>query len=269
MESSPKRMEKLNQKIYFASDFHLGVPTPEKSLEREKLLVQWLDEVSKDAAAIYLVGDIFDFWFEYKHAIPKGFVRLQGKIAALTDQGIPVHFFTGNHDMWMFDYHKKELGIIMHRAPILIEEQGKKIMIGHGDGLGPGDKGYKFIKKVFANRFFQWCFARLHPNFGIGIANYFSRSSRAATGNDDKRFLGKENEWLAIYAEEALQKESIDYFIFGHRHLPIALPVGEKSKYINLGEWINYSTYAVLHDGELTLKSYPSNEDVVFNETES
>lgn len=251
-------------KIYFASDFHLGVPTYEKSLAREKLIVRWLDEVSADAKAIYLVGDIFDFWFEYKHAIPKGFVRLQGKIAELTDNGLPIHFFTGNHDMWMFDYTEKELGIIMHRAPIFIEEQGKKIMIGHGDGLGPGDKGYKLIKKIFANRFFQWCFARLHPNLGIGIANYFSKSSRIATGETDQQFLGEENEWLAVYAKEQLKEKVIDYFVFGHRHLPIALPVGEKSKYINLGEWINYSTYAVLSDGEMKLREFPSNNEYVF-----
>lgn len=252
-------MATLNNKIYFASDFHLGVPTYEESLVREKKIVQWLDEVSKDADSIYLVGDIFDFWFEYKNAIPPGFVRLQGKIAELTDRGIPIHFFTGNHDMWMFDYHEKELGVQMHRAPIIIEAQGKKIMIGHGDGLGPGDKGYKFIKKVFANKFFQWCFARLHPNFGIGIANYFSRKSRIATGHDDRKFLGIENEWLAIYARQYLQQEHIDYFIFGHRHLPIILPIGEQSTYINLGEWINYSTYAEFSEGKLSLRSYPSN----------
>ena len=176
------------KKIYFASDFHLGVPNHEVSLKREKLLVRWLDEIKDQAEAIYLVGDIFDFWFEYKHAIPKGFVRLQGKIAELTDSGIPIHFFTGNHDMWMFGYHEKELGITLHRDPIVVKAQGKKLFVGHGDGLGPGDKGYKFIKKVFANRFFQWCFARLHPNFGIGIANFSSRKSRAATGNDDEYY---------------------------------------------------------------------------------
>lgn len=200
------------KKIYFASDFHFGVPTYEASLQREKLVVQWLDEMSADADAIYLVGDIFDFWFEYKEAIPKGFVRFLGKIAELTDKGIAIHFFTGNHDMWMFGYLEKELNVTIHREPIVLEVNGKKLLVGHGDGLGPGDKGYKFIKKVFSNRFFQWCFARLHPNFGIGIANYFSRSSRAATGETDEKFLGKENEWLAIYAEEYIQNEQIDYF---------------------------------------------------------
>src|SRR5690554_5589837 len=166
--------------------------------------------------------------------------------------------------MWMFGYHEKELGIIMHKAPFVFEAQGKKIFIGHGDGLGPGDHGYKFIKKVFANIFFQWCFARLHPNFGIGIANHFSKSSRAATGNTDEIYLGDENEWLAIYAKEYLLKEHIDYFIFGHRHLPIILNVGDNSTYYNLGEWINYRTYGVLEHGKFELKTYPPNETFNF-----
>lgn len=253
-------MTTQSKKIYFASDFHFGVPDYAKSLDREKLVVQWLEEISKDADAIYIVGDIFDFWFEYKQAIPKGFVRFQGKIAELTDKGIEIHFFTGNHDMWMFGYLENELGVTIHREPIVVEVNGKKLYIGHGDGLGPGDKGYKLIKKIFSNRFFQWCFARFHPNFGIWIANYFSQSSRAATGDTDEKYLGEENEWLAIYAKEYLQKEHIDYFIFGHRHLPIILPVGENSMYYNLGEWLNYCTYGVLEEGKFELKSYPTNE---------
>ncbi|PKR79788.1 UDP-2,3-diacylglucosamine hydrolase [Brumimicrobium salinarum] len=253
-------MSSAKRKIYFASDFHLGVPNFQESLERERLIVQWLDEIKNEAAAIYLVGDIFDFWFEYKNAIPKGFVRLQGKIAELTDAGIPIHFFTGNHDMWMFGYHEEELGIKIHRKPIVVEAQGKKIYIGHGDGLGPGDHGYKFIKKVFSNRFFQWCFARLHPNFGIGIANYFSRSSRAATGNEDDKHLGEENEWLAIYAKEMLKESHYDYFIFGHRHLPLKIHVGKESTYYNLGDWLKYFTYGELEAGEMKLKVYPSNQ---------
>lgn len=257
-------MSATNKKIYFASDFHLGAPNTKKSFEREKLIVQWLEEISKDADEIYLVGDIFDFWFEYKHAIPRGFIRFQGKIAELSDRGIPIHFFTGNHDMWMFDYHEKELGVTMHRKPIILENEGKKIMVGHGDGLGPGDKGYKFIKKIFNNRFFQWCFARLHPNFGIGVANYFSRSSRAATGDTDAKFLGEEKEFLVQYAKDHLKKEHIDYFVFGHRHLPIVLEVGENSTYFNLGDWLKYDTYGVFENGEFKLKTYPTNEEYEF-----
>jgi UDP-2,3-diacylglucosamine pyrophosphatase LpxH len=172
-------MSNETKNIYFASDFHLGAPNHESSLIREKSIVSWLDHIKDDAAEIYLVGDLFDFWFEYKRAIPKGFVRLQGKIAELTDKGIPVHIFTGNHDMWIFDYLPKELGVSLFRKPIEREFFGKRYLIGHGDGLGPGDRGYKFLKKVFANKFCQWCFARLHPNFGIWLADKSSKTSRA------------------------------------------------------------------------------------------
>ena len=235
--------------IYFASDFHLGVPTYEKSLEREKSIVRWLDHISPTAQEIFLVGDLFDFWFEYTHAIPKGFVRLQGKIAELTDSGIPVHVFTGNHDMWIFDYLPKELGIQLYRKPIERTWNGKHFLIGHGDGLGPGDRGYKFIKKVFENPVSQWLFARLHPNFGIWLANYSSRSSRAATGHTDDHFKGREGEWLIHYCEEQLKSKKVDYFVFGHRHLPIVHPLNSESIYYNLGDWINYQTY-LKFDGE-------------------
>lgn len=233
-------------KIYFASDFHLGAPDYQTSLDREKKIVDWLEHIRKDALAIYLVGDIFDFWFEYKHAIPKGFVRLQGKLAELCDSGIPVHLFTGNHDMWMFNYFPKELGVSIHRQPIRETLFGKNFLIGHGDGLGPGDKSYKFIKKVFANRFCQWSFARLHPNFGICLANYFSRTSRAKTGNEDEKFLGEDGEWLVHYAKEVLEKEDIHYFIFGHRHLPLNIVLNDRSVYFNLGDWLRYQSYLVV-----------------------
>lgn len=242
--------------IYFASDFHLGAPNYEESLIREKRIVKWLDEISKDAKEIYLVGDIFDFWFEYRHAIPKGFVRLQGKIAELTDKGIDIFVFRGNHDMWIFDYIPKELGVKMIEGNVVKTFHGKKIFIGHGDGLGPGDYGYKMIKKIFANKLCQWAFARLHPNLGMGIANYWSHKSRKVNAGYDEQFLGEENEWLAIFAKDYLKKEHIDYFIFGHRHLPIEIKLNEKSSYINLGEWINYNSYAVFDGEKLLLKYY-------------
>lgn len=242
--------------IYFASDFHLGVPTYEKSLDREKRIVSWLNSIEHNAKEIYLVGDLFDFWFEYKHAIPKGFVRLQGKIAQLTDAGIPIHVFTGNHDMWIFDYLPKELGVALHRTPIIRTFNGKKFYIGHGDGLGPGDRGYKFLKRVFENKFCQWCFARLHPNFGIWLASVSSKTSRAATGENDKIKKNLEDEWLYTYCKEYLKQESIDYFVFGHRHLPIEEKVNDSSVYINLGEWINYNTFAVFDGTVCSLKKF-------------
>ncbi|MGB0178282.1 MAG: UDP-2,3-diacylglucosamine diphosphatase [Owenweeksia sp.] len=244
------------KKIYFASDLHLGVPNYEKSLEREKLFVRWLDEVKEDAAEIFIVGDLFDFWFEYKKAVPRGFVRVLGKIAEITDSGIPVHMFTGNHDMWIFDYLPKETGVELYREPISRTWNDQKFFIGHGDGLGPGDHGYKFIKKVFSNKFLQWSFARLHPNFGIGLADYFSRSSRAKTGESDARFLGEDEEWLAIFAREVLKEEHFDYFIFGHRHLPLDLKLTTESRYINLGDWIKYYSYGEFDGEEMYLKYY-------------
>ena len=245
-----------NKKIYFASDFHLGIPNYKESLIREKRIVKWLDEIKNDAQEIYLMGDLFDFWFEYKYTVPKGFVRLLGKIAELSDSGIPIIFFTGNHDMWMFDYLPKELGITIYQKPIVREYNGKKFYLGHGDGLGPGDKGYKFIKKIFANKICQWLFARIHPNSGMGIANYWSKKSRLANGPIDKKFIDEKNEWLAIYCRDILQKEHFDYFIFGHRHLPLDIKLSDNSSYINLGEWVHYNTYAVFDGSKLELKYY-------------
>ncbi|MDR9397639.1 UDP-2,3-diacylglucosamine diphosphatase [Salibacter sp.] len=245
------------KKIYFASDQHFGAPNPAESKKRETHFIQWLDEIKNDCQILYLVGDLFDFWFEYKTVAPRGHVRLLGKLAELSDSGIKIHFFTGNHDMWVFDYLPEEIGMELHHEPIEKEYNGKQFYIAHGDGLGPGDHGYKFIKKVFRNKLCQWLFARLHPNFGIGLANYFSRSSRAATGDNDKTYLGEENEWLAIYAKEKLQEKHYDYFVFGHRHLPLDLTVGENSRYINLGDWISDFTYAIFDGSKLTLEEYP------------
>jgi UDP-2,3-diacylglucosamine hydrolase len=241
------------KKIYFASDFHLGAPNREVSLLREKKIVQWLEMARKDAAEIFLVGDIFDFWFEYKRVVPRGYTRLLGKISEITDSGIPVHVFTGNHDMWIFDYLPEECGVTLHRESIERTWNGKTFMIGHGDGLGPGDHGYKFIKKVFANKVCQWLFARLHPNFGIWLASSLSGYSRTTTGDKDRKFLGEENEWLIIYCKEVLQKKQYDYYIFGHRHLPLDFRLSDSARYINLGEWLNTESYAVWDGNDVTL----------------
>ena len=244
------------KKVYFASDQHLGAPEYASSLQREKLFVQWLDEVSKDAEEIYLLGDLFDFWFEYKKAVPRGFVRVLGKLAQLTDAGIPIHFFTGNHDMWVFDYLPKETGVKVHRNPIERKLNGKTFLIGHGDGLGPGDRGYKIIKKVFRYKVCQRLFGFLHPSVGIGLADFFSRRSRASTGNNDKTFNGPENEWLLQYCKRKLQKKHYDYFVFGHRHLPLELEVGENSVYFNTGDWITDFTFLEFDVRTARLKKY-------------
>ena len=246
-------------KIYFASDLHLGTPDDVSSLKREKLFVKWLDEIKQDATEVYIIGDIFDFWHEYTTVIPKGFVRLQGKLAELCDAGIPVHVFSGNHDLWMFGYLEKELGVKIYQHPIQREINRKKFFIGHGDGLGPGDHGYKFIKKVFSNPICQFMFRWLHPDIGVRIANYFSHKSRYGVAGEKKvleTFRGEDNEWLIQFSKETLQKEHFDYFIFGHRHLPLDISLNEKSKYINTGDWIDYSSYAVFDGEHLELKYY-------------
>lgn len=244
------------KKIYFLSDFHLGAPNWQDSLEREKKIVSFLEQAAKDAAMIFLVGDMFDFWFEYNDVVPKGFVRILGTLAKLTDGGIPIYFFIGNHDMWMRGYFEKELNIPVYAAPRTYEWNGKKFYIGHGDGLGPGDHGYKFLKKIFRNKICQSLFGALHPHLGIGLANYFSRKSRAKTGNADAQWLGDDKEWLVIYSKEILGKEHFDYFIFGHRHYPIIVPLSDNAKYVNLGDWINHFTYAVYDGNALQLKKF-------------
>jgi len=244
------------KKIYFISDFHLGVPNDTDSRKREDKIVAWLNSISNDVQILYLMGDVFDYWFEYKEVVPRGYVRLLGKLAELSDAGVEMHYFTGNHDMWVFDYLPKEIGLQIHRAPIQREYNGKKFFLGHGDGLGPGDYGYKFIKKVFANKLAQWLFARIHPNTGIGLMKFFSRRSRIATGTSDDVYLGDNKEWLMIYSREVLQKEHYDYFIFGHRHMPLDKALSDNSRYINLGEWINHFTYAVYDGQELQLEKY-------------
>jgi UDP-2,3-diacylglucosamine hydrolase len=215
-----------------------------------------LKEIKPHCAELFLVGDVFDFWFEYKHAIPKGFVRLQAAIAYYTDSGIPVHYFTGNHDMWVFDYFENELGVKMHRNSIIREVNGYQMMIGHGDGLGPGDHGYKFIKKIFRNPIAKTAFGILPPVIGIGLANYFSRKSRAKTGNSDEVFESEDKEWLVSYCKDVLKTEHYDYFVFGHRHLPLDIQLNENSQYINLGDWIKYFSYAELEAQQLQLKYY-------------
>ena len=245
-----------NKKIYFASDFHLGVPDYASSLEREKDIVRWLNSIKDDAHSIYLLGDIFDFWFEYKYTIPKGYVRLLGKLAELRDAGIPIYFFTGNHDMWMFDYFPKELGIPVYRKPTLLQVGDQKLLIGHGDGLGPGDRTYKVLKKFFNSSVCQWLFARIHPNLGITIAHAWSRKSRITNSKRDEKFETEEREFLWVYCNEVQKSTHHDYYIFGHRHLPLNLKVGHQSTYINLGEWVHFKTFAVYDGTNVELKEY-------------
>ncbi|HIG90156.1 MAG TPA: UDP-2,3-diacylglucosamine diphosphatase [Flavobacteriaceae bacterium] len=245
---------KLTQgkKVYFASDNHLGAPNLEESLVREKKFVSWLDTIKKDAEAVFLVGDIFDFWFEYNEVVPKGFTRTLGKLAEISDAGVPIHYFAGNHDMWLIDYFQKELNLTVHNKPKIFTINDKKFFVGHGDGLGPGDKSFKIMKKIFKNPFFNWCFRCVHPDLGIKLGKYLSNKNRLKSSLEDLNFNGNENEWLTKYCKEKLKNEHYDYFIFGHRHIPLEIELSPNSTYINLGDWITHFSYAVF-DGHQVL----------------
>jgi UDP-2,3-diacylglucosamine hydrolase len=252
-----------NKKIYFASDFHLGLPNHKESIKREKLICNWLDEIKSDAHTIYLVGDLFDVWFEYKNVIPKGYIRFLGKLAELSDAGIYIHIFTGNHDLWMNNYLAQEIAATIHTEPITVTYNDKKFFIGHGDGLGPGDNGYKFLKKVMSNKLSQWLYRRIHPDTGVAIADYFSKKGPKHQ-NEDHYFLGPEKEWLILFANDYIQNNEIDYFIFGHRHLAMTyLLSNKKSFYINLGDWLHFNTYGVFEGNNIQLLQYPQNTPYV------
>lgn len=246
----------VNKKIYFLSDFHLGAPNAQASLVREKKVVSFLNAIKHEASAIFIVGDMFDFWFEYKNVVPKGYTRILGKLAELSDLGIQLHFFVGNHDMWMSGYFEQEFNMPVYHHPKEFEFNGQRFLIGHGDGLGPHDYGYKLLKKVFRNKFCQFLFGFAHPFIGINIANYFSRKSRQKTGASDAIFLGEEKEWLVQYCKQKLETEEFDYFIFGHRHLPLNIKLNNTSTYINLGDWITHFTYAVFDGEKVELKKW-------------
>ena len=242
------------KKVYFISDHHLGAPTPEKSKIREKKFVAWLQEIQKDAAALFILGDLFDFWFDYKTVVPKGFTRTLGTLAQMTDAGIPIYFFVGNHDLWMDGYFEEELNIPVFHKPQQFQFNNTRFFIGHGDGLGPGDKGFKRMKKVFTNPVAKWFFRWLHPDIGVRLAQHLSVKNKLISGDDDVTFLGEDKEWLVQYAKRKLETTHYDYFVFGHRHLPMTVDLGKESSYINLGDWISYFTYAVFDGEKLELK---------------
>lgn len=244
------------KKIYFASDQHFGAPNRAKSKIREEKFVKWLESIKDSADMLFLLGDLFDFWFEYKKAVPKGFVRVLGKLAELKDSGIQIHFFVGNHDLWMDDYFETELGIPVYHQPKEFVLNNKVFLIGHGDGLGPGDKGFKRMKKVFTNPFSKWLYRWLHPDIGIRLAQYLSLKNKLISGQEDVVYLGKDKEWLVLYCKRKLEEKHYDHFVFGHRHLPLEIALSDVSKYTNTGDWISHFTYAEFTGEQMVLKSY-------------
>ena len=244
-------------KVYLASDFHLGVPDAEKSRQRELRLLRWLESIRSDARALILMGDLFDFWFEYRNVVPKGYTRLLGMLAMLQDQGLPVHVFTGNHDLWMRDYLSREIGAKVYHGPQWLTINDQLCYLAHGDGLGPGDHGYKRLKRLFTNPFAQWLFRWIHPDIGIPLANYFSGVSRKSQDEMAQgQFLGEDREYLVQHAKALVAEYPVSYCIFGHRHYPLQYPIADGAFYINLGDWLNHDSYAV-HDGQsLKLKYF-------------
>jgi len=244
------------KKIYFASDQHFGVPDLQQSRIREEKFIRWMDSIKKDAQVLFLMGDLFDFWHEWKYVVPKGYIRVLGKIAELKDCGIDIYFFVGNHDLWMKNYFEVELGIPVFFEKKYYEINSKQFLLAHGDGLGPGDKGYKRMKKLFTNPIAQWAFRWLHPDIAMKIANYMSQKNKMISGVEDQKFLGEDKEFLILYSKEKLKTEKIDYFVYGHRHLPMVLDLEKGAKYINLGDWISYFTYGVFDGEQFDLKKF-------------
>lgn len=248
------KLEK-GKKLFFASDCHLGEPNYTTSREREKKVVAWLDKFQDQAAGFFLLGDIFDFWFEYNHVIPKGYVRFLGKLAEITDRGIPVFFFTGNHDMWLFDYFSQELDVAVYKEPQSFQVNGKMLQVGHGDGLGPGQTSYKVLKSIFANPFCQWLFKWLHPNVGFAMAKVWSRLSRNHNGVAQP-FISSQDEKILQYCKEIEVQSHHDFYVYGHRHLTLKLPVNQHSTYYNIGEWIQGFTFGVYDGTEFKLEAF-------------
>lgn len=240
--------------IHFASDLHLGTPDAATSRDRERAFLAWLDAVGGHGEALHLVGDLLDFWFEWRHVVPKGAVRLLGRVAELVDGGLEVHWHLGNHDMWTRGYLADELGVLVHADPIDVHHAGRRYLVGHGDGLGPGDRRYKALKQLFRARWARWAFARLHPDTAFGLGSRLSRDSRMAGADAEAHFSGPDGEWLHHYCREVLAREAYDGFIFGHRHLPLDLEVHSSdgtrtARYLNCGDWLRHRSYVTL-DGE-------------------
>jgi UDP-2,3-diacylglucosamine hydrolase len=240
-------------KIFFASDFHLGLPSVTPPVEREKKVVSWLNAIAPEAKEIYLLGDIFDFWWEYRLVIPRGFTRFLGALSSITDSGIPVHFFTGNHDMWIGDYLSDECGLTVHTGPLIAVFDNKKFYLAHGEGLGTRNPFYKILLSIFHNRFLRVLYSSIHPSIGVGIGHKWSINSRL--GKDHAReFLGEENEDLIRYVRAFLEKDNIDYFIFGHRHLELKYTLQEGVEIVFLGDWIKKGSFAEWDGSVLNLR---------------
>lgn len=243
-------------RIYFVSDMHFGADAFGPSIERERKFVAWLDTIADDARTIYMLGDVFDFWYEYKGVVPRGFTRFLGKIAALSDAGVDIHFFTGNHDIWIFDYLPEELGITVHREPLTTVISGKNFFLAHGDGLGDDSLAFRFIRGFFHNRICQKLFSLIHPSFGVWLAHRWARHSRLKEFSRPVPYLGEEREHLVRFAKRYISEHTeTDYLIFGHRHILLDLQLSRRSRMMIIGDWLQYFSYAVFDGRDLTLET--------------
>lgn len=252
----------MNKKTYFLSDAHLGSRAIAHSRTQERRLVNFLDSIKHDAEAIYLLGDMFDFWYEFKTVVPKGFTRFLGKVSELTDRGIEVHFFIGNHDIWCSDYLTKECGIILHRAPVTVEIHGKEFYLAHGDGLGDADHSFKFLRMIFHSHTLQKLFSALHPRWSMELGLTWAKHSRLKRENGkDPEYMGENKEPLVLYTKEYLKTHpDINYFIYGHRHIMLDLMLSSTARLLILGDWINYFSYAVFDGEQMALEQYVEGE---------
>jgi UDP-2,3-diacylglucosamine hydrolase len=234
---------------------HFGSDAFCPSAEREKRFVRWLASIQADVKTLFLLGDIFDFWFEYKTAVPRGFTRFLGKIAEMSDNGTEIHYFTGNHDLWIDDYLPKETGIILHKEPFVTKIAGKTFYLAHGDGLGDESRPFKLIRGIFHNRLCQKLFSMIHPTVGIGLAHIWAKNSRMKELTHPTPYLGEHKEHLAIFAKSYIQAHpDTDYLIFGHRHILLDLMLNRKSRMMIIGDWLQYFSCAVFDGKELRLE---------------
>ncbi len=248
--------------VYFLSDAHLGSLAYAHKRMQERRLVNFLESIKHKAAAVYLLGDMFDFWHEYRTVVPKGFTRFLGKISELTDLGIEVHFFTGNHDIWMGDYLEKECGVTLHREGAVLEIYGSLFYLAHGDGLGFESHSFKLLRGIFHNRICQCLFAALHPRWGVAFGREWARRSRLKR-KDGKEppFMGEDKEPLIKFSKEYLQTHpDINYFVFGHRHIQLDLLLNGKTRMLILGDWISQFSYAVFDGEHLFLEEFIEGE---------
>jgi UDP-2,3-diacylglucosamine hydrolase len=248
--------------VYFLSDAHLGSRVVKNPRAHEKKLVDWLESVKSDATTIYLLGDIFDFWFEYQTVVPKGFVRFLGKLAELVDAGIEIHFFTGNHDIWTFGYLEKEIGLIVHREPAIVEHGNKRFFLAHGDGLSAEEQGFKLLRKIFHSRTAQKLFRCFPPQLGQEFGYNWAKRNREKILHIENKFEGEENEMLVVYAKKYIEKYDVDFMIFGHRHIILDLLLKNQRRVVILGDFVSIFSYGVF-DGEEFRLEYDNDRNKV------